>query len=288
MGGGGGGGSPVSINYIRYAPYIESRHQTLLSNYALYRAEKISESPFEDFTKVPVEDAFFGSGYIISSFPSLFDMFGKFMAGLDIETLYDQTFEEVVNAPVVNELILAEAALMDDDIESNTLPRFQIGMRDANAVMTSSFVIGKALIEDARIKSLSKFSAQLKTQMIPYAVDKWKTHLEWNKNVVTIYAELMKFYFMSKMDVENFNYENITKNILWPFTVLEYERVAVGTLQGATTSASKGPEGGPSTGQKVLGSAMSGAAVGAMIFPEAAPVAAGIGAVVGGIGGLLS
>jgi len=290
------GGSSTHRNtsqttYIRYAPYIEDYHTAFLALVAEKGNAVINDSPFSGYTNIEVDVAFFGTGYLISSFPSLYDMYGKFLAGLDIEVLYSQIFEDTVNAPAVNNLVSAEAAMMDDDIEINSLPRMQTGLRDINSVMSSSFVVGKSLIEDARVKSLSRFSSDLKYRMIPVASARWQTHLEWNKGVVGVYAELMKLYYSAKTDVNETNYAMAAKNKLWPFTVLDFERAALGALQGATNT--KTDVAGASTASKVISGALSGAAMGAMVggafntAPVAANVATGAPAVAGSTAGSL-
>jgi hypothetical protein len=263
--GGGGGGSAVqsTTQWIRYAPYIETRHKNFLDKIYAEREVAVDDSPFSDYVDVDVDDAFFGVGYTISSFPSLFDMYGKFMAGLDIEVLHAQIFEDTVDSPIIGDLIVAEGALLDDEIKTNSLPRLQVGMRDINAVMSSSFVVGKALLEDARTKMISKFSADLKYRLIPVATQRWVAHLDWNKLVIASYAEIIKLYFSAKVDVDEVNYAMAAKNKLWPFTVLDFERAALGALQGASNS--KTDVAGASTAAKVLSGAMSGAAMGAMI-----------------------
>lgn len=246
----------------RYAPYIEDKHEAFLDAVADYREATTDDSPYDGYTDIVVEAAFFGTGYTIASFPSLYDMYGKFMAGLDIDTLFSQVFEDTVNAPEVNDLVAAEADLMDDDIDANVLPRFQTGMRDINSVMSSSFVTGKAMIEDARVKALEKFRSELKYRLIPVATDRWKAHLEWNKATIMTYAEIMKLYFSAKMDVTDFNYTMSAKDKLWPFTVLDYERAALGALQGAQKTTS-GIDEGSQLNQAISG-ALTGASVGAM------------------------
>jgi hypothetical protein len=265
MGGGGGGSSTPAYTWseIRYAPYIETRHSDFLLSVYSARVGAISNSPFTAYVDIEVDDAFFGAGYAISSFPSLYDMYGKFMSGLDIEALWTQEYNDTVDSPVVSALVAAEGDLLDDEIETTSLPRLQTGMRDINAVMSSSFVVGKSLIEDARTKMVAKFSADLKYRLIPIAQDRWKAHLDWNKQVVSIYAEIMKLYFSAKTDVDEVNYSMAAKNILWPFTVLDYERAAVGALQGATNS--KQDVAGASTTSRVLSGALTGAAMGAMV-----------------------
>ena len=282
----GGGGD--STTRIYYAPYVEAAHESFLATMQSNSRTALLNNPYEYFYEDTVnednalfEEAFFGAGYTIASFPSLYDMYGKFMAGLDIDALYDQMFEDTVNAPEINALVSAEAALLDADIEANVLPRFQTGMRDINAVMSSSFVTGKAMIEDTRVKALSKFSAELKYRVIPIAADRWKTHLEWNKNVVMNYAEIIKLYYSAKMDFKDFNYQLWAKHVLWPFTVLDYERAAIGALQGASKTTTE--VAGTSKGSSAIAGALSGAASGALITPGSP-----VGPIVGGILGLAS
>jgi len=280
-----GGKSQDSTATIRYAPYIENHHITFLDIVAAKRAAIIDISPFATITAIPIDTAFFGLGFVLADFPSLYDMYGKFMAGLDIEVLYGQVFEDTVDGPHVNALVAAEAALMDDDIVANVLPRFQVGMRDINSVVASTYIVGKAMIEDARVKALSKFSGQLKYALIPVATERWSKHLEWNKSVVLTYAEINKLYFSAKMDIDSHNQEVVVKNALWPFTVLEYERAAIGALQGATTTTSS--PAGSSKVAKAIAGAMGGAAMGGMLAGASGGTIAGpTGIIIGGLLGL--
>jgi len=270
---GGGGKAPAyTWSEIRYAPYVEARHSDFLNSVYSARVGAISNSPFSAYTDIEVDNAFFGAGYTISSFPSLYDMYGKFMAGLDIEALWTQEYNDTIDSSVVNDLIAAEGALIDDELETTSIPRLQTGMRDLNSVMSSSFVVGKSLIEDTRTKMVAKFSADLKYQLIPVAQSRWQTHLDWNKQVVSIYAEVMKLYFSAKTDIDEVNYAMAAKNILWPFTVLDFERAALGALQGATNA--KTDVAGASTASRVLSGALSGAAMGAMVGGQITKTAA--------------
>lgn len=271
--GGGGSSSPANTQtMVRYAPYVEAQHEAFLAHIASARDTALVSSPFDDYTDIIVDAAFFGVGYLISSFPSLYDMYGKFMAGLDIDTLWTQIFADTVNSPEVDALLVAESHLMDDDIVAHSMPRLQTGMRDINAVMGSSYVIGRAIIEDAKVKAMAKYSADLRYRLIPIASGRWTTHLDWNKGVVGVYAELMKLYFSTKIDVDEANYAMSAKDKLWPFTVLDFERAALGALQGAINS--KTDVAGASTASKVIGGALSGAAMGAMVGSQFTQTAA--------------
>ncbi|MFA5037730.1 MAG: hypothetical protein WC479_11205 [Candidatus Izemoplasmatales bacterium] len=273
MGSGGGGSAPADTSTtVRYAPYIETRHQDFLNTIYSKRVAVIDESPFDDYTDIEVDDAFFGAGYTIASFPSLYDMFGKFMAGLDIDALFTQIYNDTIDSTVTKNLITAEGALIDDEIEDTSLPRLQLGLRDINSVISSTYATGKALLEDTRTKLVAKFSADLKYRLIPVAVDRWKAHLDWNKLVIGTYAEIMKLYYSVKTDVDEINYAMKAKDLLWPFTVLDFERAALGALQGATNS--KTDVAGASTMARVLSGALTGAAMGAMVGGQITQTAA--------------
>ena len=286
MGGGGKGGGGDSTQTIRYAPYLESHHQNLLNISEGLATDLLAQtSPYYDYDSLEYEEAFFGTGYILSDFPSLFDMFGKFMAGLDVDALFTQIFNDTINNSAIDNLVSQHAEELADDIEENASPRFVCGMRDINSVVSSSFVVGKAMMEVQRTRTLSKYDATLRHSAMPLATDRWRTHLDWNKTVPDMYAQFVKFYFLTRMDIDNHNIEQIVKDKLWPFTVLDYYRVAVGTLHGAQTKSTDVE--GASTAQKAIGGALTGASAGYMYGSmEGAAVSGPIGALIGGVVGL--
>lgn len=277
MGGGGGGGDSDTETTIRYAGYVESAHKNFLNTIRAKRDDVIDDSPYGGFTDIDYLEGFFGTGYVIASFPSLYDMYGKFVAGLDVEALFNQILNDSLDNTAINAAVSAHAVELEDEITENVHPRFATGMRDINSVISSSYVIGKTLMETAREKALSKYSADLHKAMIPIAAQRWSTHLEWNKAVIQMYAEVMKLYFSAAMDINDFNYQMDARDKLWPFTVLEYERAALGALQGATKTKSDAAD-GPSTAGRAIGGALTGAAGGWMV---GGPVGAAVGGAIG-------
>ncbi len=276
--GSSGGSSSGGTSTVRYAPYIETEHKAFLTQTNAYVDLLIDDSPYADFTDLDVDDGFFGVGYTLTSFPALYDLYGKFMAGLDVEALWRQVYTATVEGSEVNDMVSAESALLDDEIEETSLPRFQLGMRNVNAVHTSSFVIGKALIESAKVKQLAKTDSELRYKMVSVAADRWKTHLAWNESVTKFYPELLKLFVSAKMDVDNHNYEFKKQDALWPFTILDFHKANLGALQGAVSTASGS---GTSKTQSAIGGALSGAGMGFAIGGWA-------GAAVGGVLGLAS
>ena len=67
--------------------YTRHRYTGLTDTYGFTH-----DSPYLDYEGIAIEAAFFSAGYTIASFPSLYDMYGKFMAGLDVDTLFSQIF----------------------------------------------------------------------------------------------------------------------------------------------------------------------------------------------------
>ncbi len=281
---GGGKGDSKSETTVRYAPYLEAAHQAFIATVQGAVGGAMGASPYAGYTDLDFDDAFFGAGYVISSFPSLYDMYGKFMAGLDLEVIFDEIFEDTINGTVVGNIISQEADILSDDIENEALPRFQVGMRDINSVMSSTFVVGEAMMEVGRTKALSRFSADLRGKLLPIVAERWKAHLGWNQTVIEMYAQIMKFAVISKMDVDNHNLEIGAKNVLWPFNAIQYETTALGAVSGATNTSSE-VAGGSKVG-KAIGSAMTGAASGAMMGAQIGAIGGPAGAAIGGLIGL--
>ena len=279
------GGDSNTTNNIRYAPYIETKHADFLSTVATYRALLLNDSPFATFNPYNIDTLFFGAGVAITSFASLYDTFELVLSNYDLDTSYDEIFRKTINSAEVHNLIAQEGIDLSDDIEENALPRILTGARDINSVNSDTFIIARTLLETNRVKALSSFSAKIKSTLIPVVIERWKTQLEWNKQIFHSYTELSKLYLSAKMDNTTQSYEMLVKNKLWPFTILDHERAALGALQGATNSSGTISGEGPSSGQKVLGGAMSGAAAGTMIGGPG--IGTAIGGVLGGLAGLL-
>ena len=105
MGGGGSKGhaNTTNVQTIRYADYVEVHHKNFLNHISEEVDSHYHDSPYEEFDEIEIDAGFFGVGYALASFPSLYDMFGKFMAGLNIDALDQQIFEDTVNSGVVAE-----------------------------------------------------------------------------------------------------------------------------------------------------------------------------------------
>lgn len=283
MGSSGGSSSGGdSTTTIRYAPYIESRHQVFLTDTYTYRQSVISNNPYTNYADIPVDAGFFGAGYVLASFPALFDIYGKFVAGVDIDALWDELLAEAAGSSAADAFVTAESTLLDDELDSSILPKFMTGMRDLNATMSSTFINGKALLIDTKQKQVARFSAELKWKLLGVAQERYKAHLAWNMEVVNQYSNLFKTYFSIKEPIVRTNYDFAVKNALWPLDVLDYERANLGALQAASKATTNTSSGGSSM-TSVIGGVAGGAAMGGMV---AGPWGAAVGGVLGGVASL--
>ena len=282
--GGGRSSSGDVTKTKRYAPYIEAHHSSLLSITATQRDIAIADSPYANYEDVEISAAFFGIGYVISNFPSLYDMFGSHMAGLDIETLWDSTFSNVVSSSKIDEAVAIEMSLADDGIVKGELANFQLDMRNLNAVATSSFVLGKAVVEDKRIKAFARMSLDVKADLFVVAGKEYASHLNWEKRTVVIYAEIIKGYLLLKPEIDDINYTFDSRNALWPFKVLSFEGAVLGTMQTVGVwqkQMSPRKRSDLSTGLSVASYTVSGAYIGSSFPPYGTAIGAVIGFIVG-------
>jgi len=270
--GGDGGGEQT----IRYAAYIESSHGRALPQVEAAVAAAIGNNPFDQVTSVDLDAGFFSDGYDLSSFPSLWGMFGKFMAGINVHLLWQQTYNGILASPEINQAISGQAAYLDDDIDTNIYPRFHSGMRNINAVQSSAFAAGRALIEDTRIKAINKFSSELHIKALDMSANMWAQHLKWNESVIMTLAQMQKLYIAARIDWDAHKMNYGMKYSLWHLNLFEYWRAILGALNGAAATTEQGEA---SQTSKALSGAMGGAALGAS-------VGGGYGAVVGGVIGL--
>lgn len=291
MSGGGGDAS----GEIRYAPYLESAHKEHLDKVTTAIDAVMTENlpnqtnPYGGYTPFNLSAGFFGKvegdpevTYELDSFPSLFDMFGKFMGGFDVCDLWGKMYENVVHGPEIASAVAAHSAILQDDIDTTVLPKFLAGMRDINAIQSTAFVVGKGLIASAHVRGVNEFQSKIRLGAIQMTANLWSKHLDWNRDVINMYGEFFKLYWAAKLDVGKMDMEFDVKDKLWDLGVLDHGRAAIGALSGAP-AAKTGTE--PSQGGGVLGGAMAGAATGAYV---GGPWGALIGGIIGAAAGLIA
>lgn len=270
------GGGSSGDTQVHYPGYIEWHRQNLVDREWEEVQTVWRSSPYSGEVVLDPNDIFCG-GDAIETFPSLFDMFGKFMAGLDVEVLWTQIYHDMVDNPEIARAIQLHWQELSREVENVSIPRMSLGMRDVNAVMTSSFQIAKENIEGDRIFAGNKFAADMKLKAVDIAQQRWDKHLTWNAQVIEMYAKVLQLFVASYNDLENMKIDFAVKDKQWASLAMENYRVALSTAMGGGYSGNAASA-GPSQAAKSVSGAMAGAAIGTQISPGYGTV---IGAVVG-------
>lgn len=294
MGKSGGGGGDGGDSVVRFAPYLEAAHSAILNHTGADDPDlsfidafnaTINQSPYGAYEQIDIDEGYFGMTrsdptitYEIKNFPSLWDIFGKFMAGLDVHDLWGQIYSDVIQGPEIENVITAQSDSLQANIDSVVLPKFLGGMRDINSVQATTFIIGKAIIQDAHVRELNKFGAQIRMHALDTSAQLWQKHLDWNQGVTNIYSEMFKLYYASRLDVDRVNLEYPAKGAMWNINLFDNARGILGAMTGSAATTD-GATNEPSQTQKAIGGAMAGAAAGAQI-------GGGYGAIIGGVLGL--
>ncbi len=217
----------------------------------------------------------------------------------------------VISDDVIDADIDAYARQLDDEIDNNALVKFRSGMRDINAVNSSAFVLGEALILGMKGRDVAKYSSNLRlnafnvrNQMI---VDlsgkvvnliqlKLADRQERNKVIVSIADQMIKS-LLARVDFEKsvamISVDAKTKHIIaqkeatsenlsiaesdakWDIELFQYAGNMLAAIGGGTGGAGQKQ---PSTAQSALAGAASGAAAGAAFGPWGAVIGGAIGA----------
>ena len=186
------------------------------------------------------------------------------------------------------------AAILDNDLNTKVYPRFEAGMRDINAVMTSAFVVGRAIIEADRNDKVDKFTADMefnadskRADLIQNATGEmlrmFLQKVEFGRVIMAMTVDEKRLAIAAQQD-----YKTETKAIAgdlgrWPLEAYKYGANMLAGISGGTTGSV--PVDGNKTA-RIIGSALSGAAAGAMIGSAiSSDSGGGWGAAIGGIAG---
>lgn len=214
---------------------------------------------------------------------------------------------ELYSTTEVDADITAFSDLLDDQIDSTVLPRFRRGMQDINAVMTSAYVIGAALIEEGRTKEVAKYGTGLRLQnysqrnqfVATSALQLIQTKLqaltsdgdlayrmavsdmEFQRAVTAIMADAVRTRIVAKKEELDSELELEEKEAKWKLEVFQFgANLLAGVAGGSSQMVPK-----QNKIASALGGALSGAAAG-MAMSGGNPIGGAIGAGVGLLGGL--
>ena len=294
--GGGSGGGGGGTGQVSYPAYMQTMHETWLTDVDGYMDAAIGNSPYTTATAYDPDDALDAMDTAIVAFNTVVDAIS---AASDYASYSDavvaQVDDNVISTTLVDAMIAAHAAKIDSDYDDQ-ITKFTSGMRDIGAAMTSSFVFGQADIYAKKERELSEFGAKLyveverqRNEMIATGIkDVFQAHLQraqFEADVAKLANDAKRIKIVAKGEEARENYEYDEMDAKWGLEMTHYGAAMLAAIGGGVATPHQGQM---SRVQSALSGALSGAAMGAqagMAFGNPG-VGVGIGAVLGLAGGL--
>lgn len=283
MGGSGGGGG--SSGAVSYPTYMETVHNDWLDNTG---ADTITDSITDvmnaalgnsPFTTLSAYDPTTEVAAILAAPTDLETLVDLLSAGTGLDTLISSVLDE----SRITGSVTAFAADLDVQADAEIYPRFEAGMRDIGAVMSSAFVIGRANIASKLAREVSKYEGELRYKAWgDDAIRVIQLKLDYQKAVSQLVADANRISIVANKEEIDGNILLDEKDSMWDLGVFQHGTNVLAGISGGTAATGAGK---PSTTQSVIGGAMSGAATGAMMS-GGNPLAIGAGAFLGGVAGL--
>lgn len=206
--------------------------------------------------------------------------------------------------------------------KERAIGRFSSTMADMNAVNSSAFMFGLAIIEAQHMQDVDQYQAQIELQAYNNLVNNWvamfraeleqelrmevtnkssretvlregaqmmvqmlSNRVQSTANTAALLAETKRVGIVATQEYELADADLDYKFSQWDFEVFTRAANVLGSISGAAAYV----PGQPSKTASAIGGALSGAAAGAGIGTAIAPgIGTAVGAAVGGIAGLLS
>lgn len=214
----------------------------------------------------------------------------------------------------ITKIVNAHAARLQERVEAEAIPKIEVGMRNANAGMSSAIYIAKALVWRGFNRDVADLSANLEAKILELRLNLLDTLFKLEQSFLphmTFAAELafkrtnlwydhQRLVMASAIGLADgaltqyqkfgvINTDEYVRRATYRLELSKYVHDAVSAINGASP-VSFGAR--PSIAGSVLSGAMAGAAAGAMSGGPAAPYTATAGAIggaiIGGVGGYLA
>lgn len=300
---GSSGGSSGEVNY---PDYMKNKHEAWLDQVTTAMSDARSgASPYAGFVTVDPAEVFGTVGtlpYTTLANLATFVLTDRYEALYAINVAHDIEVHGALSDEDIATIVDAEIADLENQRDTRILPAFEAGMRDINAVVSSAFVLGKAIIDAEIVRDGAQLDAKLRIQNTTLALEAARTKVQQNQGnqesarqlasaefeslrLITVLAtEIARIYTAARLDVDKTTTEFSAKDRLFDLETFQYGSNVMAGIAGGTAHPS--PQG--STASNAIGGALSGAAAGAMAGSAIPGVGTAVGAGVGGAMGLLS
>jgi hypothetical protein len=347
MGGSGGGGDtyPPNPNHIiQYAPYVENWHGNyFLPNMWSMWINAVGGNPYgtgmTPYNPDVELDAMLAA---LNAYCNVLLNFHNDSLDINVvATAFDEAVEaynfvprttftghlaalatsidaQLLTTEEIDESVNQYSEQLQADIEDKALPQFEAGMRDINAVMSSAFVVGEALIFAEKDRNVAKYAADLrlanwgdrnkalvnasssmtemdykmlsvKIQLAEMTGKFWIQGTEYKRQMTDKLIDVLRMKIVAKKEQNDEQLRRYVEYIKWPLATSQYYAAAIGAAGGG--HAVPQGEGGTGSGgsiTSVLGGVMAGASIGALFNSETGGWGSAIGGAMGGAAALLA
>jgi hypothetical protein len=247
MGSSGGGGASGAVSH---SAYLEKVHGDWLDTTGTdligtsitdVMASAIGNSPWAgQLAYDPDAD--------IAAYEAELTLFKALLASLsdtvDWAALYaqaDLTLSGPAEAAIIADTV-AFAAILDADILTSTLPRFRRGMQDINAVQSSAFVIGEAVIEGFRDREVAKHTSILRLDVnarklaaTDQMVQMMGRRIGWREGYAKTIVEASRIKLVAKKEEADKNLTIDVADAKWDIEVFQYGGNLLAAIGGGTS-----------------------------------------------------
>jgi len=152
---------------------------------------------------------------------------------------------------------------LDARIDADVYPRFEAGMLNINAVISSAFVIGRANIEEGRNREVAKYSASLRLKAATDdALKVVALKLEYQKSLTHYVIEANRIAVVAHKEQDDKDLGIDVSEATWDLEIFQHAANMLAGISGGT-GASTAKE--PSQITSAIGAGISGAATGALV-----------------------
>jgi len=279
---GGGGGSSGQVDFPLYMKRIHedwmdrTDRDDIETSVTAVMNTALGSSPFASAVAYDPDSDLTAMAGHVTKFQTLVNL-------LSSGTTLDTLVANVLSDSTISDLSDAFDDDLSDQLDANVYPRFEAGMRDINSVMSSTFVIGRAVIEDGRVRESAKFLANLRYKFASDdALRLIGMKLQYQQSLTQMGIENGRIKIVAKSEEEIQNTKYDEADAKWDLEVFQFGSNVLASISGAAHYVPD--KAATNKTQSAIGGALSGAGMGFMV---GGPMGAAIGGAIGLAGGLL-
>ena len=280
MGGSSGGGGGAGV--VDYPAYMKNVHEDFLTNALDTMSTSLVEAMNAAIGSSPyIGDNAYDPDVDLAAMLASVETFQDLVTLLSAGTSLDALIASVLDDTRIDNAVTEFSEDLGDRLTSEVLPRFEAGMRDINAVVSSAFAIGKSIMETQQTRQVSKYSADLHNKAFSDdALQVIALKLEFQKNASHMTSEANRIKIVAKKEEIEGNIEIDEADASWDLGVFTHGANMLAGIGGGVIGSEKKKK---NVAGSTIGGAMTGAVAGAMVGSKIGSVGGGYGALIGAV-----